>query len=216
LTSPGVALIVDFGGPVLVTPFELAGPTEIRLGLAAGQLGWTGPFAPERDPDWQDVLAGRLPERSYWARRGEQFGRIVGRAGDTRLLMAALYEGVPHDLLRPEALALMRDARAAGLPVGVLTNDLHAFHAQEWVNRLGLDELADIVVDGSVEGILKPDPRIYRLVASRLGVRCQDVVFLDDQPVNLAGAADVGMTAVPVDVTSPGASFGRARGLLGL
>jgi putative hydrolase of the HAD superfamily len=54
------------------------------------------------------------------------------------------------------------------------------------------------------------------MVASRLGVRCQDVVFLDDQPVNLAGAADVGMTAVPVDVTDPGAAFGRARGLLGL
>jgi putative hydrolase of the HAD superfamily len=199
-----------------VTPFELTRPAETRLGLAAGQLGWTGPFAPERDPDWQDVLAGRLPERGYWARRGEQFGHIVGRAGDTRLLMAALYEGVPRDLLRPEALALMRDARAAGLPVGVLTNDLRAFHSQEWVNRLGLDELADVVVDGSVEGILKPDPRIYRLAAGRLGVRCQDVVFLDDQPVNLAGAADVGMTAVPVDVTDPGASFGRARELLGL
>jgi putative hydrolase of the HAD superfamily len=73
-----------------------------------------------------------------------------------------------------------------------------------------------VVVDGSVEGILKPDPRSYQLVASRLGVRCQDVVFLDDQPVNLAGAADVGMTAVPVDVTDPGASFARARELLGL
>lgn len=70
--------------------------------------------------------------------------------------------------------------------------------------------------DGSVEGILKPDPRIYPLTASRLGVRCQDVVFLDDQPVNHAGAADVGMTAVPVDVTNPGVSFGCARGLLGL
>ena len=199
-----------------MTPFELTGSAEIRLGLAPGQLSWTGPFAPERDPDWQDVLAGRLPERSYWARRGEQFGRVVGRTGDTRLLMAALYEGVPHDLLRPEALALMRDARAAGLPVGVLTNDLNAFHSQEWVNRLGLDELADVVVDGSVEGILKPDPRIYRLAAGRLGVSCHDVVFLDDQPVNLAGAAAVGMTAVPVDVTDPGASFRCARGLLGL
>jgi putative hydrolase of the HAD superfamily len=216
LTPPGTALIVDFGGPVLVTPFELTGSAETRLGLAPGQLSWTGPFAPERDPDWQEVLAGRLPERSYWARRGEQFGHVVGRTGDTRLLMAALYEGVPHDLLRPEALALMRDARAAGLPVGVLTNDLNAFHSQEWVNRLGLDELADVVVDGSVEGILKPDPRIYRLAAGRLGVSCQDVVFLDDQPVNLAGAAAVGMTAVPVDVTDPGASFRRARGLLGL
>lgn len=213
---PAAALIVDFGGPVLLTPFELAGAAEARLGLAAGQLGWTGPFAPEQDAEWRDVLVGRMPERSYWARRGEQFGRIVGRAGDTRLLMAALYDGPPDALLRPEALTLIRDARAAGLPVGVLTNDLRAFHSEEWVNRLGLDELVDVIVDGSVEGILKPDPRIYRLAAGRLGVRCQDAVFLDDQPVNLAGAADVGMTAVPVDVTDPQAAFRRARDLIGL
>jgi putative hydrolase of the HAD superfamily len=110
----------------------------------------------------------------------------------------------------------MRDARSAGRPVGVLTNDLRAFHSPEWVAALGLEELADVIVDGSVEGILKPDPRIYQLAADRLGVRCQDVVFLDDQPVNLAGAARVGMTAVPVDVTDPGASFRSARGLIGL
>ncbi|MCW2906373.1 MAG: hypothetical protein JWL68_1162 [Actinomycetia bacterium] len=216
MTAPRAALVVDFGGPVLLTPFELTLAAEARLGLAAGQLDWAGPFAPERDPEWQDVLAGRLAERSYWARRGDQFGRIAGCAGGTRVLMAALYQGAPQALLRPEALALMRDARAAGLPVGVLTNDLRAFHSQEWVDSLRLDELADVVVDGSVEGILKPDPRIYRLAAGRLGVRCQDVVFLDDQPVNLAGAADVGMTAVPVDVTDPAASFGRARQLTGL
>jgi putative hydrolase of the HAD superfamily len=216
LTVPPTALIVDFGGPVLVTPFELTRATEARLGLVAGQLGWTGPFAPEHDPEWQDVLTGRLAERGYWARRGEQFGRIVGRPGDTRLLMAALYAGTPRALLRPEAVTLMRDARSAGRPVGVLTNDLRALHSQEWVDGLGLDELADVIVDGSVEGVLKPDPRIYRLAAGRLATRCQDVVFLDDQPVNLAGAAGVGMTAVPVDVTSPGASFRRARELIGL
>lgn len=67
-----------------------------------------------------------------------------------------------------------------------------------------------------MEGILKPDPRIYRLAAGRLGTRCQDVVFLDDQPVNLAGAANVGMTALAVDVTDPGTSFARARELIGL
>jgi hypothetical protein len=72
----------------------------------------------------------------------------------------------------------MRDARAAGLPVGVLTNDLHAFHSQEWVNRLGLDDLADVVVDGSVEGILKLDPRIYRLTAAAWACDARTWCFL--------------------------------------
>src|SRR5258708_21989894 len=100
------------------------------------------------------VRAGRVREGGFGAWRGVQLGRMVVRWGQSRLLMAALYEGVPRDLLRPDALALMRDARAAGLPVAVLTNDLHALHSQELVNRLGLAELAPTVPDGAVEGML--------------------------------------------------------------
>ena len=69
---------------------------------------------------------------------------------------------------------------------------------------------------GAVERVLKPDPRIYRLTAARLGVADEDVVFLDDQPVNVAGARLVGWTAVPVDVTAPAVALARARELLGL
>jgi putative hydrolase of the HAD superfamily len=211
------ALVVDFGGPVLLTPFELTAAAESRLGLPPGALGWTGPFGPDQDQDWQDVLLhGRLGERDYWARRADDFSRATGQSTDTRGLIAALYTGEPRAFMRPGALVLLREARGAGRPVGVLTNDLRAFHSGPWVDVFGLDELVDVVVDGSVEGVLKPDPRIYRLIAAHLRTSCEEIVFLDDQPVNLAGAEAVGMTAVPVDVTDPEAAFARARELLGL
>ena len=226
----GTALVLDFGCPVLLTPFELTAAAERRLGLPAGRLAFSGPFPPVRDAEWQRVLGGRLSERAYWARRGAEFAAALGGApsggpgdggqGDgtsgIKALMAALFHGPPRGLLRPGALALMRDARAAGLPVGILTNDLRLFQPADFVAGLALGELADDVIDGSVEGIMKPDPRIYRLSAARLGVACEDVVFLDDQPVNLAGAEAVGMTAVRVDVTDPQAAFDRARALAGL
>ena len=216
MTGRRPALVLDFGGPVLLTPFELTGVTEARAGLPPGRLHWTGPFAPQDDPQWQQWQAGQLSERGYWARRAADWPPHR-RAGDTsRSLMDAVFAGSPETLLRPGAVALMRDARAAGIPVGVLTNDMRAFHSQEWIDRLELGQLTDSVVDGSVEGILKPDPRIYQLAAGRLGVRCEDVVFIDDQPANLAGATGVGMTAVPADVTRPAGCFARARELLGL
>ena len=47
----------------------------------------------------------------------------------------------------------------------------------------------DVIVDGSVEHVLKPDPRIYRLaVASGSGVPAEDCLFVDDQPGNVEGA----------------------------
>lgn len=221
----GTALVLDFGGPVLLTPFELTAAAERRLGLPAGRLAFSGPFPPARDAEWQRVLGGALSERAYWARRGAEFAAALGSAADgghgdgtsgIKALMAALFHGPPRGLLRPGALALMSDARAAGLPVGILTNDLRLFQPADFVAGLALGELADDVIDGSLEGMMKPDPRIYRLSAARLGVACEDVVFLDDQPVNLAGAEAVGMTAVRVDVTSPAEAFAQARKLTNL
>ncbi len=46
MTRSAAALVLDFGGPVLLTPFELTARTERRLGLRAGSLPWRGPFDP--------------------------------------------------------------------------------------------------------------------------------------------------------------------------
>jgi putative hydrolase of the HAD superfamily len=83
-----------------------------------------------------------------------------------------MYAGDVTELFRNEARALMREARSTGHPVGILTNDLRAFHSDEWVDGLRLGELVDVVVDGSAEGILKPHPRIYELTAQRLAWPC--------------------------------------------
>jgi putative hydrolase of the HAD superfamily len=217
VTGTRPALVLDFGGPVLITPFELTGRAERRLGLPPGSLPWRGPFEPGADPQWRAVLDGTLHERDYWARRAAEFAALTGRPGGTRELITALYAEQPEDVLvRDGALALMSDARGAGLPVGILTNDLGAFHSPRWVHALRVLDLADAMVDGSHVGILKPDPRVYHMIADQLGVPVTDAVFLDDQPVNLAGASAVGMTAVRVDVTRPDEAFGRTRALLGL
>lgn len=215
-TRPPAALVLDFGGPVLLTPFELTERAEQRLGLPAGSLAWRGPFDPGSDAEWRDVAAGRLSERRYWANRAREFASLTAQPGGIRELIGALYEDSEDVLVREGALALMSDARDAGLPVGILTNDLGAFHPQAWVDALQVLRLADALVDGSQVGILKPDPRIYRMITERLAVEPSDVVFLDDQPVNLAGAIAVGMTAVPVDVAVPDDAFAQARSLLGL
>ncbi len=210
------ALVLDFGGPVLLTPFELAERTERRLGLPAASLPWTGPFDVDADPQWRDVTSGAVAERRYWANRATEFGALTGQAADVRTMIRAMYAESEDVLVRAGARALMTDARAARLPVGILTNDLGAFHAQSWIDSLTVLRLADVLVDGSHLGTLKPDPRIYLLMSGKLGVEPADVVFLDDQPVNLAGATAVGMTAVAVDVTDPDAAFAEARSLLGL
>jgi len=210
------ALVLDFGGPVLRTPFELLRGGEARMCLAEGALPWTGPFDPDSDDDWRLMQAHTITERDYWQRKAEEFAALTGREPSFRGLMDVLFDAPEDELVRPEARLLAEDARAAGVPVAVCTNDMQAFHGLEWVQSNQFLKLVDVLVDGSVEHVLKPDPRIYLMVTSRLGLEPGDCVFVDDQPGNIAGAQAVGMRTVWFDVTAPSTSYAEVRAALGI
>jgi putative hydrolase of the HAD superfamily len=58
--------------------------------------------------------------------------------------------------------------------------------------------LFDLVVESSVEGIRKPNPRIYQIACERLGVPPQHTIFLDDLGINLKPARAMGMRTIKV------------------
>jgi putative hydrolase of the HAD superfamily len=119
-------------------------------------------------------------------------------------------------MLDQDAVALMRDARAAGFRVGVLTNDAYSIIGKEFfANRPEFVEL-DAFVDAVEIGVRKPEPESYLRAAAALGVAPEDVVFLDDTPECVDGARTVGMHAIQVDPADRQPAFGQARGLLGI
>ncbi len=211
------ALVFDFGGPVLLTPFELVeelGPDAPAYQLLHGRGPMASPDHP--DPDWAELMAGRLAERAYWDHRAAEWGELGGGGESIRAMIAHLYDPPRTGLIREGAVELIHDARAAGHPIGVLTNDLHAFHSDEWVAQMHVLDEVDVLVDGSIEGYLKPHPRLYELMSERLGVGLGDMVFVDDQPVNVRGAEKLGIRTVAFDPQHPEAAYAELRGLLGL
>ncbi|MDC0612735.1 HAD family phosphatase, partial [Vibrio sp.] len=46
------------------------------------------------------------------------------------------------------------------------------------------------------EGVLKPDPTIYKSVLNRFDLRAEESVFLDDMAANVKGAEAVGIQAI--------------------
>ncbi|MEI8056412.1 MAG: HAD-IA family hydrolase [Actinomycetes bacterium] len=210
------ALVLDFGGPVLKTPFELLRAGEERAGLAPGALNWTGPFDPESDADWQAMQAFEITERTYWQRKADHFAELTGAKPTFKALMDVLFDIDEELLVRPEALRLIADARAAGFRIAVLTNDMRAFHGDAWVARMRVLDQVDVLVDGSVEHVLKPHPEIYLLLLERLELSAGECLFLDDQPLNIAGAETVGMNTVWFDVLHPVESYAAVRQILGL
>lgn len=210
------ALMLDIGGVVIRTPFEMLDIAERRRGLAPGTLGPRGPFDADADEDFDRVRDGTLAERTYWQQRAERAAPVLDGPADFRSLMDVLYDVPPDEVVRPEVAALIEDVRDAGIPLCLLTNDLYDFHGAAWVERMGVFARADILVDVSRHGVLKPDPEAFRLGIDAMGVPPEDLLFLDDQPVNAAGARDAGMIVIDVDVTRPGDAVAHARDVLEL
>ena len=211
------ALVLDFGGVISRTLFETHALSEQALGLPAGTLTWRGPFDPEHDPLWRDMQADRISERDYWLLRTREVGRLLGEDWDRMETFVKRARGAdPSAVIRPEAVAAIDAAKAAGCRLAVLSNELDLFYGADFRARLPLLDRFDLIVDASHTGILKPDPRAYAAVTDGLGVAAADCVFVDDQRRNADGARRAGMQVVHFDVRQPGASYREALALLGV
>ncbi len=84
--------------------------------------------------------------------------------------------------------------RDRGLTVGILSNS--APGAREAERHHGFEAVTDDIVYSHEVGLAKPDPAIYELTARRLGVRPDEIAFLDDHPPHVEAARAVGWHAV--------------------
>ncbi len=210
------ALLLDLGGTVFASGFERLALLPTHDAALSGIAARRGPVGPEPDPLWDAMMRGELSERDYWHARSDEVGAVLGRPGWPITEFMHLLYGLAADVLRPAAGALVADARAAGRRVGVLTNDLRAFHGETAMAGHPVLAGMDALVDASVTGILKPDPRAYALAADALGTPAADIVFVDDMPANVEGARVAGMISLLLDLANPAKAFDEARTELGL
>ena len=190
------AVIFDLGGVVVPSPLDAFRAYEREQGLPHRFLS-------------EVVLAGG--DDSAWSRleRGEltieQFVPVfeaectaAGGTVSVAELFTTIHDGPGP---RPAMVEAIDRIRAAGLKTAALTNNWVTDDATS--RRVsGSEPLAgrfDVVVESAVEGLRKPDPRIYELACARLAVAPEDAVFLDDLGTNLKPARALGMTTIKVE-----------------
>lgn len=209
------ALLLDLGGTAFLSGVEALATLAERVPAARDVCARRGPLGTEPDPLWDRMIDETITEREYWRRRSDEVGGALGRRWTLQEFMHTLFEHCGMTL-RPEAGRLVAQARAAGLRVGALTNDLRAFHGEAAMTLDPFLAELDVIVDGSLTGVLKPDPGAYALGAQALGLPPREIVFVDDMPWNVRAARRAGMVAVELDYADPAAAFDAARAHLGL
>ena len=95
------------------------------------------------------------------------------------------------------ASALAR-AKAAGLVIGVISNSNGTVGGI--LDATGLAARIDFVLDSSLVGVEKPDPRIFRLGVERAGVAAAEAVYVGDlYTVDVLGARAAGLGGILID-----------------
>jgi putative hydrolase of the HAD superfamily len=114
----------------------------------------------------------------------------------------------------PEALAAIRRVRETGRVAGVISNSNGS--VRSILEETGLAAHLDFIIDSSVVGVEKPDPRIFQLGLREAGVAPAEAVYVGDlYSVDVLGARAAGLDGILLD---PGGFWAprdsrRARGL---
>lgn len=185
------AVIFDLGGVVMGSPLHAIAAYERELGIPAGSVNR---LVVARGPEgaWSRLERGELDLEAFYPRFDAECAE-AGHPLSARAMMQRIAEAAQP---RPAMLAAVRAIRARGLRTSALTNNWQGDGTRE---RDWLGALFDVVVESAVEGVRKPDPRIYERTLARLGVAAPEAVFLDDIGRNLKPARALGMQTIKVD-----------------
>lgn len=93
------------------------------------------------------------------------------------------------------AVGILLELKSRGVPLYSITNwSAETFPAQ--LARFPFLSWFDGIVVSGLEGVIKPDPRIFRALFDRYGVAPETAVFIDDVAANAAAASALGLHGI--------------------
>jgi putative hydrolase of the HAD superfamily len=202
------AVIFDLGGVVFPSPFEAFDAYDHGNDLKKGTMRSLIRRSSESGA-WAALERGELSMDEF-ADALEAEALAAGFELDARRLMGLIGTSLGP---RPEMARAIGRIRSSGLRTAALTNNWADETRRATPNGLHETGLFDVIVESAVEGLRKPDPRIYALALARLDVLASEAVFLDDLGMNLKPARQMGMATIKV--VDPTEALAELEALLG-
>ncbi len=191
--APIKAVLWDFGGVILSSPFEAFNAYERRHGLPPDFIRGVNATNPLTNAwaqlERSDISPGQFD--TAFATESEVLGHRVPGADVLALLSGQV---------RPEMVRALDRVIDAGYLTACLTNNVSGEHSSaERAETIGaIMARFEHVVESSKVGCRKPEPRFYEIACELLGVEPHECVFLDDLGINLKPAAAMGMRTIKV------------------
>ncbi|HMO45782.1 MAG TPA: HAD-IA family hydrolase [Rubrivivax sp.] len=207
------AVLWDFGGVILTSPFEAFNRYEAELGLPRDFIRRVNAVDPDHNA-WARMERAEI-DMERFAELFEAEARALGGELSGHKVIRLLSGEV-----RPEMVEALKRVRTR-YRIACITNNMPAGHgpsmsrsADTAQQAAEIMQLFERVVESSKLNMRKPDPRIYRHACELLGVAPEACVYLDDLGINLKPARAMGMATIKVE--SAGQALAELERLLGL
>ncbi|HEX5012422.1 MAG TPA: HAD family hydrolase [Planctomycetota bacterium] len=195
-------LLFDVGSTLVFPNWQLISEELARddVHLAPDVLAAREPHA--RHALDNEAFVARTNDRSRW---DDYFGGIVRQCGvpgfpPGALARLRIYDDA-HNLwehVPPEVPGVLSALRRRGCRLGAVSNSNGS--VQRKLTELGLAGSFEVVLDSAVEGIEKPDPRLFLRALQRMGVRTEHATYVGDiYHVDVVGARAAGLQPILVD-----------------
>jgi putative hydrolase of the HAD superfamily len=204
------AVLWDFGGVVLTSPFEAFARYEASIGLPEGTIRGLNATNPDSNA-WAKLERTEVDMPTFCT-LFEQEARAAGHTLSGQAVIGCLSGDV-----RPQMIRAQQRIKEAGIPQALLTNNFASGRPEMSVPRPEVQAamaVYDVVIESSKSGVRKPDPAAYQLVLDALDLPASSIVFLDDLGINLKPAKALGMTTIKV--VDPDTALAELSQVLGI
>lgn len=190
------AVLWDFGGVILSSPFEAFARYETGAGLPEGLIRSLNATNPDTNA-WACFERNEVSLDEFCT-LFEAEALAAGHTVSGRTVMSLL-----HGEVRPKMVDAVRRCKQAGFLIACLTNNVRLDHRSgtaqpERPEVAEVMAMFDHVTESSLAGIRKPEVRFYELACEALSIHPHEAVFLDDLGINLKPAAAMGMKTIKV------------------
>jgi putative hydrolase of the HAD superfamily len=210
MASPIRAVFFDAGNTLIYPRLEETVQVLVEQGFPATEEDF---YAAERYGKskldewlWPQIRRGEVPrtiDHYYWSEYLRALTERVGVPPEQREALAHRVANKFRDIrmwsrVFPDTPPFLASLQAGGYFLGVISNSIGTI--EEQLQRAGLGDYFQAVLDSAIVGVEKPHPEIFQMALARAGVHASEAVFVGDTyATDVGGAQLAGLRGVLID-----------------
>ena len=174
---------------------------------------------------WPQIREGRVPRTSnnvHWEYYLSALAELLDVPAETRAevldhVITGFRDIHTWSKVLPDTIPTLKKLKSSGYYLAVISNSDGSVESE--LQRVGLAEYLEFVIDSSVVGVEKPHPEIFQIALERSGIKPGEAVYVGDTyPTDIGGAELAGLRGILIDWVGayPDATCSRITSLSGL